>query len=231
MLLAIDTATRVLSLALHDGRQICAEMTWMTQNQHTVELMPAISEILEKERIARTALRLLAVSQGPGSFNGLRIGFSAAKGLAMALKLPLLTIPTLDVIAAAQPNFTGTLIAVVQAGRGRVCKESYRWEIESNQWVGLGDIEIVPWQTIVEQVVSETVISGEIDPEGYTIIERSGKPARIASPAFSLRRAGFLAELAWEQWRQALRQEPHEAIGDPDKAVPFYLHQPGVPHP
>src|SRR5215470_11193675 len=103
MLLAIDTATRCLSLALYDGRQVRAEMTWTTANQHTVGLMPAIREVLRRTDITVGNLTLLAVSQGPGSFNGLRIGFSMAKGLAMALGLPVLAIPTLDVVAAAQP--------------------------------------------------------------------------------------------------------------------------------
>src|SRR5437588_8215433 len=147
MLLAIDTATRVLSLALHDGQQIRAEMTWTTQNQHTVELMPAIRELLEKVNVARSDLSVLAVSQGPGSFNGLRIGFSVAKGLALALSLPLVAVPTLDVIAAAQPGFSGTLIAVVQAGRGRICVGSYHWH--TDRWISLDDLKIVGWLALV----------------------------------------------------------------------------------
>src|ERR1700730_15028046 len=124
MLLAIDTATRILSLALHDGEQVRAETTWATRNQHTTELMPAIRQLLDRSQVSVTVLTILAVSHGPGSFNGLRIGVRAAKGLAMALNLPLLAIPTLDVIAAAQPGPSASaddsLIAVVQAGRGRV---------------------------------------------------------------------------------------------------------------
>src|SRR5258708_4659554 len=132
MILAIDTATRMVSLALHDGEQIHAEMTWTTKNQQTVELMPAIKHLLARSQLNTSDLTVLAVSQGPGSFNGLRIGFSTAKGMAMALGLPMLAIPTLDVVAAAQPassyKLIDKLIAVVQAGRGRVCVGSYRWQ-------------------------------------------------------------------------------------------------------
>ncbi len=226
MLLAIDSATRVLSLALHDGRQIAAEMTWNTPNRHTVELTPAIQELMARAQVQPSSLIAVAVSQGPGSFNGLRIGFSVAKGLAMALHIPFLAIPTLDVIAAAQPPFDGTLIAVIQAGRGRVCVQSYRWD--ESRWIGSGDLRIVSWDTVLDNLphAGGAVISGEIDADGLAAIARCGEGQRVqvASPAFALRRAGFLAELAWTRWRGG-------QIDDAASVVPLYLHQPGVPHP
>jgi len=225
MLLAIDTATRSLSLALHDGQQIHSEMTWATPNQHTVELIPAVRQLLERARLATADLALLAVSQGPGSFNGLRIGFSLAKGLAMALAIPLVAIPTLNITAAAQPCFDGTLIAVIQVGRGRICTESYHRA--DNHWLGQNDLKIVAWQEMLDNVESNTLIAGEIDATGHVEIERAvqdGKPVQVASAAHSLRRAGFLAELAWERWRAT-------AIDEAATAAPLYLHQPGVPQP
>ncbi len=222
MLLAIDSATRVLSLALHDGSQVQVEMTWNTPNRHTVELTPAIEELLKRAHVSVAELSALAVSQGPGSFNGLRIGFSVAKGLAMARHLPLIAIPTLDVVAAAQPCFSGTLIAVLQAGRGRVCMGSYLWQ--DTGWIGQNDLRIVSWQDVLDRIDGDSVIGGEIDPQGRALIEASSKPVRISAPAFSLRRAGFLAELAYGRWRNG-------TFGDPETIVPIYLHQPGVPHP
>jgi tRNA threonylcarbamoyladenosine biosynthesis protein TsaB len=222
MLLAIDSATRTLSIALHDGLDVIAESTWTTANRHTVELSPAIQYLLERSQHSTDDLTLLAVSQGPGSFNGLRIGFSVAKGLAMALNIPLLAIPTLDIIAAAQPPFEGTLIAVLQAGRGRVCAGSYEWR--ESAWVGRNDLRIASWEQVLDSIVGPTLISGEIDPMGRAAIEASGKPVQCARPAFALRRAGFLAELAWARWRA-------NPVGDPETVSPLYLHQPGAPHP
>jgi tRNA threonylcarbamoyladenosine biosynthesis protein TsaB len=224
MLLAIDTATRMLSIALYDGQQVCAEQTWTTRNQHTVELMPAIQQLMARVEVATSTLTLIGVSEGPGSFNGLRIGFSTAKGLAMALNIPLVTIPTLNVIAASQPQFDGTLLAVVQAGRGRVCTQSYRWE--SGSWKGQNDTQIVSWSGLVALVDSSTLIAGEIDTEGRTTLDSSiiASQVTVASPAWSLRRAGFLAQLAWQRWQQ-------DRIDQSLTAIPLYLHQPGVPHP
>lgn len=237
MLLAIDTATRMLSLALHDGQQIRAELTWHTANQHTVELMPAIEQMMQRVKVTTKDLTLLAVSQGPGSFNGLRIGFSTAKGLAMALNIPMVAIPTLEIIATAQPHDSRAdrLIVVVQAGRGRVCVQTYHWR--DDRWQGQNDTRIIPWQAVLESALTEsgdsgtgTLIAGEVDEEGHSVLE-SGimnggtvNAVRVAPPAFSLRRAGFLADLAWQRWRE-------NPTDDSMTAVPFYLHQPGVSHP
>jgi tRNA threonylcarbamoyladenosine biosynthesis protein TsaB len=225
VLLAMDTATRVLSIALHDGVEIIAESTWHTANRHTVELAPAVQHLLSRSQRAISDLTLLAASQGPGSFNGLRIGFSMAKGLALALNIPLIVIPTLDIIAAAQPPFGGTLIAVLQAGRSRICAGSYHWQ--DSAWVGQGDLRIVSWEQVLDSIVGPTMISGEVDAAGRAALggsARSGQPVQIAPPAFALRRAGFLADLGWARWRE-------KGAGDPDTVSPLYLHQPGVPHP
>jgi len=225
MLLALDTASRTLSLALHDGNRICAEMSWNTRNQHTVELLPAMRQLMERAEVTSADLTALAVSQGPGSFNGLRIGFSMAKGLALARNLPLISVPTLDIVAAAQPHFGGTLVAVIQVGRGRICRGSYRWS--AGTWHSQNNLEIVSWQKLLDDVQSETIISGEIDSEAHAQIEgaiKAGVPIQLASPAFALRRAGFLAQIAWERWSEG-------ASADARSAVPLYLHQPGVAHP
>jgi tRNA threonylcarbamoyladenosine biosynthesis protein TsaB len=222
VLLAIDSATRVPSLALHDGQQVVTELTWNTSNRHTVELTPAIQYVMARSQVVPGDLAALAVSQGPGSFNSLRIGFSMAKGLALALKIPLIAIPTLDVMASAQLPFDGALVAVIQAGRGRVCAESFRWH--ESGWTSQHDLQIMSWEGVLGRIVNATIITGEIDPEGRAAIGRSGKPIQVAAPAFALRRAGFLAELAWARWRSG-------HVDDLDSVVPLYLHQPGVPHP
>ena len=121
MLLAIDTATRIMSLALHDGDTLLAEQSWNTRNRHTVELAPAVLNMLNSLEMSVADLAGLGVSIGPGSYTGLRIGVAFAKGLAAAHRLPLVGVTTLDTLAAAQPHHQSGmgLIAVVQAGRGR----------------------------------------------------------------------------------------------------------------
>ena len=74
MLLAIDTATRTISLALYDGQRVVAESSWLTANHHTVELTPSVAAMLDGAGIGTRDLRGVAVALGPGSFTGLQIG-------------------------------------------------------------------------------------------------------------------------------------------------------------
>ncbi|HEY6072178.1 MAG TPA: tRNA (adenosine(37)-N6)-threonylcarbamoyltransferase complex dimerization subunit type 1 TsaB, partial [Anaerolineales bacterium] len=120
MLLAIDTSTSQMGLALYDGAQVLAESIWTSPQHHTVELAPAVAALLKQTEQKVGALTALGVAIGPGSFTALRVGLSFAKGLALARRLPVMGIPTLDVVAAAQPLADMLLAAVLQAGRGRL---------------------------------------------------------------------------------------------------------------
>jgi tRNA threonylcarbamoyladenosine biosynthesis protein TsaB len=222
MLLAIDSATRQLGLALHDGAHVLVEMSWRTRNNHTVELAPAIQYVLSSIGVTTADLTALAAAQGPGSFNGLRIGLSLAKGMAMALRLPLFIVPTLDVVAAAQGQFEGALLAVAEAGRGRVVAGTYHWR--DGRWQGNDDVRIAAWPALIEEISGPALVAGEIDEAAHELLARRAPILTVAAPAACLRRAAFLADLAWQQQRNG---DP----GDPLLAVPFYLHQPGVPHP
>lgn len=227
MLLALDTATHVISLALHDGEQVRVEASWETANHHTVELAPAVAEMLARAGIAPADLTGVAVALGPGSFTGLRIGLGLAKGLATALGLPLVGIPTLEILAASQPRFDGLLYTVLKAGRGRVCVQPFAWDAEC--WEPLGEPAIMGWADALAAVQAgqPALFSGEIDPEALQQIaaaQQEGAPITLAPAAHRLRRAAFLAERGWQRLRAGERDNPATL-------VPIYLHQPGVPHP
>lgn len=230
MLLALDTATRTLSLALHDGTAIYAEHTWQSDSHHTVELLPAIQAALRQARLTPRDLTHLAVAQGPGSFNGLRVGFSAAQSLALALNLPLIAIPTLDIVAAGQPPLPERLIAFAQAGRGRLCGAAYAWSAEGGWQASSPTVIEAPEALFARLSVphSPTRVAGETDRAVDAAIDAlnatQARRLALASPAWALRRASFLAELAWARFRAGEQ-------GDPLRVAPFYLHQPGVPHP
>ena len=120
MLLAIDTSTSQIGLALYDGVEVSAETLWRSQHHHTVELAPAVADLLAHTGLAVTEVRALGVALGPGSFTSLRVGLAYVKGLALARHLPVIGIPTLDIVAAAQDVQELPLVAVLQAGRGRL---------------------------------------------------------------------------------------------------------------
>ena len=220
MLLAIDTATRVPSLALYDGERVLAEETWRSANGHTVELMPGLVRMLERQKVLPSELRGIAVALGPGSFTGLRIGLGVAKGLALTLAIPLVGIPTLDILVYAQGRKRGPVCAVLQAGRGRVSAAFYRRRRE--QWQRQGDYRLTTLDELCAEIATRTFFCGDIDAQAAELLrERLGAKAVVASPASSLRRAGYLAELGWQ------RLERGEA-DNPATLAPIYLRHPAI---
>jgi tRNA threonylcarbamoyladenosine biosynthesis protein TsaB len=219
MLLAIDTATRTISLALYDGGAVLAEATWQTANYHTVELTPAIESMLERAGVAPGDLQAIAVALGPGSYTGLRIGLGVAKGLILAVRgeMALVGIPTLDIVAASQPPLAERLCALAQAGRGRVSAGFYVWGDEA--WRAEGQPFITDWPNLVEQIEAPTLVCGELTPEGREALASLGE--RVILPGISdcLRRAGYLAELAWKRFTRG-------EIDDPVTLAPMYLREP-----
>ena len=128
MILALDTATRWTGLALHDGKRVVAEQGWSSKYTQTVELTPAVDRLLATADVKVADLRAIAVAIGPGSYTSLRVGLAVAKGLSLAHQIPLIGVPTLDIISAAIGLRTGSLVVVVEAGRKRVIAGTYRWQ-------------------------------------------------------------------------------------------------------
>jgi tRNA threonylcarbamoyladenosine biosynthesis protein TsaB len=222
MLLAIDTATDMAGLALYDEGQgrILGEETWYSVRNHTVELMPRIVRMLAQQNLSSADLTGLAVSLGPGSFTGLRIGLSVAKGLSLANGLPVAGVPTLDVEAEPHKAQRLPICALLQAGRGRFAVGHYhRYR---GRWRRRGSFHITTLADVCSQITETTLFCGEIETEHAEQIRRQlGLDALVVGPAGSLRRAGYLAELAWARL----------ARGDSDEVAqlsPIYLHHPQI---
>ena len=115
MILAIDSSTQWMGIALFQDEQILYEKVWRTNRRHTVELAPAIQTAISDCGMRVTDLHAVAVAIGPGSFTSLRIGLAVTKGLALSLHLPVVGIPTLDITAACQPIRDIPLIAPVES--------------------------------------------------------------------------------------------------------------------
>jgi len=215
MLLAIDTSTRTVGVALYDGTQVLGEVVWNSRDYHTVELAPAVAEILRRMQGDPSEIKAVAAAIGPGSFTGLRIGLAFAKGLCLARHLPLIGIPTLDIVAAGQPVQSLPLAAVLQAGRGRLAVGWYHssagsWELE-------GEVEITDITRLVQRIQQPTLVAGELKEEERRALARKYKNVHLASPAQALRRPAYLAELAWKRW-QGGQQDDAASLS------PLYLH-------
>jgi tRNA threonylcarbamoyladenosine biosynthesis protein TsaB len=216
MLLALDTATQTIGVALHDGSQVLAESVWKSGRHHTVALAPETAILLRRVGAQVSSLTAIAVALGPGSYTGLRIGMAFAKGLAMVHSLPIVGVPTMDILASSQPRRSEPLLVVIRAGRGRVAGVWYKWGRLG--WKAQGDAESLTWVELLERIEKKTHICGEIDAEGRKAL--SNLPdAVIAPPAQLLRRPSYLAELAWKVVRKG-------KLTDPALLKPVYLSSP-----
>ena len=160
MLLALDTSTRTMGVSLYDGVRVLGELLWTTQDYHTVELAPAVVATLAKSNVSASDLTVLAVALGPGSFTGLRIGLALAKGLSLANHIPIVGIPTLDIVAAAQPLQNDRMAAVLQAGRGRLAVGWY--QVVDGCWRIVGDVEVLTPLELNRRIRKPTLVCGEL---------------------------------------------------------------------
>lgn len=218
MILAVDTATRWTGLALFDGKTVIAEEGWRGLNTQTVELTPAIGALLHRSDLDAAALKAITVAIGPGSYTSLRVGLAVAKGLSLAHQIPLIGVPTLDIIASSIGLRTGSLLVAVEAGRARVIAGLYRWE-ERKGWQPSEKPIIESWETLLFHLENPTTFAGEISPEAAKLIRASKKPFHLVPAAASVRRAGYLAEMGWKRWRQG-------QVDDAATLAPDYLRDP-----
>ncbi|RMF46170.1 MAG: tRNA (adenosine(37)-N6)-threonylcarbamoyltransferase complex dimerization subunit type 1 TsaB [Anaerolineae bacterium] len=215
MLLALDTSTRYSGIALYEEGRVLLEYTWQSAHFHTRHLAPAVERAFAVTDTTPADLEGIAVATGPGSFTGLRIGLAFAKGLALTRHVPIVGIPTLDFLAAAQPASDLPLWAVLLAGRGRYSACRYHWH--AGTWKAQGDLQVWKLPDLAAALNAPARLCGEVDAEARRLLAEAAPQVEILSPAACLRRPAYLAELGWRR----LQQGAHD---DPATLAPIYLH-------
>ena len=125
-ILSIETSTSICSVAIHEQGELIALAEIKEPGAHAEKLLLLVDELFEKAGLSFADLDAVAVSQGPGSYTGLRIGVSTAKGIAYALEIPLIGINTLQAMAASQQVAPGDyVVAVLDARRKEVYTQTF----------------------------------------------------------------------------------------------------------
>ena len=212
-LLAIDTSTRRASLALFEGPQRrIDQIGWWSAEAHSVEVAPRVVELLNSYGLRGTDLVAVAVALGPGSFTGLRAGMSLAKGLSLAVNIPLLGIPTSDAIASMQDPIEIPLWAILEAGRGRICVASY--EHRSGRWTRTSAYRLSTLRALLGELSGPALLCGEVAEGGP-----GGGDGTILRPSGP--RAAAIAALAWERYSRG-------EADNPITLEPLYLPTPAL---
>jgi tRNA threonylcarbamoyl adenosine modification protein YeaZ len=220
MHLAIDTSTDTAGIAVAHEFNIVAELSWSCGQNHSVELMPRMTQLLEQSRIKFEDIDGIIVATGPGSFNGLRVGVSTAKGLAFSLNVPLVGISTLEMTAYAHSACGLPVCPIINAGRSEVATALFQ-QIDG-QWKRLKMEHITTIPELCRETETQTVFCGELTSAAIDALTSSlGAKAVIPSLSSRLRRCGFLAELGYIR----LQKEEYD---NPAALQPIYLKKPPI---
>ena len=220
MHLAIDTSTDTASLVLAQDNSVLAELTWRCGQNHTRQLLPNLAHLLHQFGLSPQSITGIIVARGPGSFNGLRVGVSTAKGLAFGLGVPVVGISSLEVEAYQHAETGLPICPVFNAGRGEIATAIY--QRAGGEWRQLADERIITVDALCSQIAVETLFCGEFVPGiAAQLSERLGQKAVITSVLTGLRRASFLAELG-------LRRLEMGDSDDPATLQPVYLRRPSI---
>ena len=180
--LAVETSSLAGGVALLDGERLIAEYVLDVSVTHSERLMAAIDHVVADARWTPRALEGLAVAVGPGSFTGLRIAVSTVKGLAVALGIPIVGVPTLDAMAAALPWAALPVCPVLDARKGEVYASVYRWDGRAmrREW----DYLALAPAALAERLTEPTIVVGDGALAIHSPYAQAvPSPRRIPSPA------------------------------------------------
>jgi len=220
--LGIETATDICSVALAAEGTVVHEIAAGTPRAHAEMLMQQITGILERQGWGMTDLDGLAVSIGPGSFTGLRIGLAAAKGIAWARDIPLVAVPTLDALAFKTVNADltrqgETLVTAVDSRKGEVYVQMY--SLENGVAVPQGSVAISDPEEILSRLRGkQAVVTGPSMQLRSVLVGGGSAGIRVVEGAAASCTAGPVALLGEK------RIEAGEAA---DRAMlePLYVQQ------
>ncbi len=155
-ILALDSSGIVASVAVIEDDTLLAEYTVNYKKTHSQTLLPMLDEIVKMTELDLESIDAIAVAAGPGSFTGLRIGSATAKGLGLALKKPLVAVPTVDALAYNLYDAQGLICPIMDARRKQVYTGIYRFE--EHQLVTLKE----QWAAPIEELLEELNQRGEM---------------------------------------------------------------------
>ncbi|MCL0102082.1 tRNA (adenosine(37)-N6)-threonylcarbamoyltransferase complex dimerization subunit type 1 TsaB [Dehalococcoidia bacterium] len=223
MELSIDTSTKLAGVAISTEGVVIDQRTWRADYNHTTQLMPTIERVLQENDLKVLDLGAIIVAIGPGSFSGLRVGLSAAKGLAMSLDLPMAAVGTLAIEAHSHIGISRLICPLLDAGRGEVAASLF--DTVDSTLIELNPAVVSTIEHVCNWVSTQTLFCGELSTEVQEeIFQRLGPLATFVTNRSAERSPVSLATLGWAKLSLGMGQKP-EAI------QPIYLRAPSISKP
>jgi tRNA threonylcarbamoyladenosine biosynthesis protein TsaB len=214
-ILGIDTSTHSLGIALVEDGKLLVSIDKILGLRHSQDLIPMVQSLLREHSLEIADIDCFAVSRGPGSFTGLRVGVAVVKALALVEKKPVVGVPTLDVIAQNVCYFEGLICPLMDAKKQKVYAALYRQGRKTLR--RMSPYLLVSIDELLKRIRTKTLFVGDgIRLYGATI-QKKRKKAEFAHERLWLPKAEHVALLGWEQFKKG-------KIDKPLDLVPLYLH-------
>ena len=216
-ILALETSAKSVSASVVENGTVLCSAYQNTGLTHSRTLMPLVDGMLRAADLTCADMDLVAVAQGPGSFTGLRIGVSAAKGLAWTLELPCCGVSTLLAMAQNLRHMDATIICAMDARRNQVYNAIFRAEngtlhrLCEDRAIGLAELA-----EELKDDESAKIVVGDGAKLCYTYLQQQGIPCRMAPAALVMQNAVGVALAAEELAAEGKTVSAHEL-------VPIYL--------
>ncbi len=213
--LAIDTSTFVMGVALVDEDKVLGEVITNLKENHSIRLMPAVDKLMKDAGVHPKELQKVVVAHGPGSYTGVRIGVTTAKTLAWTLGIPLVGVSSLEVLAQNGRYFNGVISPIFDARRGQVYTGLYG--VKNGQLQNLIEDQILlldDWLTQLQKDFNNILFLGnDVSIHKALILERLGDKAAFGLVSDHNPRPSELARLG-------INKEPN---GEVHSFTPNYI--------
>lgn len=222
MLIALDTSTTQSGLACYEQNGLLGECAWHSGRNHTAHILSQLDMLLRHIDRRPAEIQAVAVATGPGSWSGLRVGLSIAKGIALAGSVPIIGMGTLDALAYQHHRPFMSIYPLIRLGRERFATAEF---LHGEAWQRLSDYRNVSLDELCDSIHDHTMFCGDIDTTTREELRRriDGQAYFPGAPA-NLRRPGYLAYLGWQRFAAA-------DYDDTTSLEPIYLGEPAKPPP
>ena len=216
-ILGIESSSLVASVAILEDESIIAEYNVNYKKTHSQTLLPMLEEIVSRIDFDLQTIDAIAISSGPGSFTGLRIGVATAKGLGLGLDKPLIAVPTLDATAYNISNTKSLICPIMDARRQQVYTGIFKHDKEFEVVEAAAAMDINDLLEKLKGFNEEVIFLGDGVPVYKSVIEENAKfDFCFALPSQSRQRAGSLVSLAAEYFKEG-------KLVSADDMLPEYL--------
>ena len=200
-LLGLETSGIVSGIGVSAEGNILGHISLAIKNIHSRRLALLVDQLLHHVDLSYDQLSAIVVSAGPGSFTGLRIGYSLAKGLAHALRIPIIEIPTLDIWAFQNGKTDRRVLSIIDAHRDEVFLAEYEWS--GNECIRQTEYLISPISQISGMLDGRTIlVGGDLGHLGRKFNEYYGKMTVIQTPLLKEPSSWALLQLGYGKFEK-----------------------------